>query len=43
MLAARVGRVQGLQLLEHGAPRGLLLRRVLHPGDGLPAATQQRS
>ena len=35
VLAAGVGRVQRLQLLEDGSPGGLLLRRVLHLGDHL--------
>ena len=35
VLAAGVSRVQGLQLLEHCAPCGLLLFCVLHSGDGL--------
>lgn len=35
MFAAGVSRVQGLQLLEHCAPCGLFLLRVLHLRDGL--------
>lgn len=35
MLAAGVRGVQGLQLPEDLAPRGLLVLRVLHPRDGL--------
>lgn len=38
VLAAGVRRVQGLQLPEHFAPRGLLVLRVLHLWDRLPAA-----
>lgn len=38
VLAAGVSRVQGLQLPEHFAPRGLLVLRVLHPWDGLATA-----
>lgn len=35
VLAAGVGRVQGLQLAEHFAPRGLFVCRVLHTRDRL--------
>ena len=40
VLAAGVGGVQRLQLLEDGSPGGLLLRRVLHLGDHLATRGQ---
>lgn len=42
VLTTSVSRIQSLQLLEHCAPCGLFLLRVLHPGDGLAAGTKTR-
>lgn len=42
VLTTSVSRVKSLQLLEHRAPCGLFLLRVLHPGDGLATGTKTR-